>query len=99
MMKKMAVDSKTKGKKPVYPHTTYVVNCCQRKVAGVVFWLNWSIYHSLTLDVVQVLIVRTSLNLAKDNTVPCMCTVTLSLGQRVDDWLHSLTCRKDNYYI
>ena len=78
MMKKTTVDLKTKGMKPVDPHTTCVANGCQRKVAGVVFWLNWSIYHSLTLDVVQVLIVRTSLNLAKDNTVPCMCTRTAS---------------------
>ena len=35
--------------------------------------------------------VRTIFNLAKVNTVPCMCTVALSLGQRVDDRLHSLT--------
>ena len=28
--------------------------------------------------------------LAEVNTVPCICTAAISLGQRVDNWLHCL---------
>ena len=59
---------------------TGVVNSCQGKVAGVLFRLNYSIHqHALTLDVILILMVGTIFNLAKVNTVPCMCTVSLSL--------------------
>ena len=34
--------------------------------------------------------VRTIFDLAKINTVPCICTVAPYLGKQVDNWLHSL---------
>ena len=71
MMKKMAAESKTKGKK-LNPHMTCVVNSCQGKVAGVCSWMVAS---------------RNYFNLAKVNTVLCMFTAALSLRQRVDDWI------------
>ena len=44
------------------------------------FW-HWIWYKFLMVGTIFI---------AKVNTVLCMCTAALPLGQRVDDWLHSL---------
>ena len=74
------MDSKFKGM-TLLIHTQHsVVYSCQGKLAGVLFFLNYSIQqHSLTLDVIQVLD-GMNCNLSKVNRVPCKCTLTLSLG-------------------
>ena len=57
--------------------------------------INYSIYqHALGIGGDKYLDgVRIIFNLAKVNTILCMCTA-LSQGQRGDDWLHSMH-RKD----
>ena len=56
--------------------------------------------QALALDMIQFLMVRIIYNLSMVNTLPCMCTFALSLGLRVDDWLHSLAyIKKDSGYI
>ena len=59
---------------------TSIVNSYHRKVAGILLGLNYSIHHhALALDVIKFLMVGTIFNLTKANTVPSMCTATLSL--------------------
>ena len=55
MMEKKAGNSKTK-KRNLDAHTTCIVNIHQRKVAGVLFWLNHSIHQlALALYVIPVI--------------------------------------------
>ena len=63
------------------PHATYVVNTSlSRKCSCILFLLNYSIHqHALALDVIQVLNGRNLFSLLV-NTVHCMFTATVSLG-------------------
>ena len=63
------------------------------KDAGALFRLNYSIHQTgIGCDDTSSWIVGTIFNLAKVNTITCMCATALSLsslsfGQRVDGWL------------
>ena len=60
-------------------HVACLVNSCQGKDAGVLFRLLNSSTHWHWMGY-KFLIVGTVFNLAKVNTVPCMCAATLSLS-------------------
>ena len=81
LMKKMAADSKAKGKK-MYTHTTCVEGC---KSFILTELLNSANCCGIGCDSSSD--GRNYFNLAKVNTVHCMFTATLSLLQCVDNWI------------
>ena len=86
LMKITSADSKTK-KRNLDTHATCVVSSCLVRLLEFYSFINM-LWHRRRYKLFG-LNVETIFNLTKLNSIPCICTITLSLGQRVDDWLHS----------
>ena len=88
------------GKKSGYTCVAYMVNSCQEKVAGVLFWQYYSFYyHALALEKMFCLDgIGAVINLGEVNLIPCLCTVALSLSRtasRMSGYIVSIY-RNDN---